>query len=262
MPRALWKATLHLQLVVCPVKLYSALAPASEKVRFNLLNPRTHNRVKLVPHNPETGESVDKADLLRAYELEKGRYVTVEKEEIEALRMISEHVIELEQFVKRDEVDPVFLNHPYYLRRDGEESVESYAVIRDAMRQRGKVGVGRMVFRGRDHVILVEPLHGGIVLTTLRTPDEVQSDAAFFADIGDSELDPELVNLAVLIIEKKKGHFDPERVVHRYQERLRELIEAKLKGKEFKFKKPREPAKVIDLKEVLRRAAQAEGGAP
>jgi DNA end-binding protein Ku len=261
-PRALWKATLRLQLVTVPVKLYPALASAKDKITFHMLNPRTHNRIKLVPHDPETGEPVDKADLVKGYEFEKGRFVVLEGEEMEALKHISDRIIELERFVDGDEVDPVYLDHPYLLGPDGDEAAERYAVVRDAMKRTEKVGIGRMVFHGRERVILVEPMQEGIALTTLHSPDEVRSDAKYFDEIGEGKLDEEMIDLAAHIIRKKSGSFDPAKIVDKRQARLHELIDAKLKGKTFTFRKPKEPAKIIDLKEVLRRAAEAEGAAP
>jgi DNA end-binding protein Ku len=257
--RASWKGQLRLQLVSCPVKLYPATSKAS-RVSFHNLNPRTEHRINLRPHDPETGEEVSKDDIVKGYEIEKGHYVVLEDEEIESVRIPSTKTIDLERFVDAGEVDPVYINAPYYVAPDGPLAEETYGVIRDAMARRNKVGLGRVVLARRERVVAVEPYEEGIRMMTLHARDEVRSDEEFFADIGGERVDDEMVDLAAHIIAKKTGKFDPKQLEDKYQAELIQLVQAKLRGEKPELPKPKTPAKVIDLKDALKRSLAAERG--
>jgi DNA end-binding protein Ku len=259
--RASWKGHLRLQLVSCPVKLYPATTKAS-RVSFHNLNPRTEHRINLRPHDPETGEEVAKEDIVKGYEVEKGHFVVLEEAEIESVRIPSNKTIELERFVPADEIDPVYINAPYFVAPDGPLAEETYRVIRDAMIRRKKVGLGRVVLARRERMVAVGPYDGGIRMMTLHARDEVRSDAEFFADIGDDPVDDEMVDLAAHIIAKKTGHFEPDGVEDKYQAELVQLVQAKLRGEKPELPTRRPPAKVIDLKEALKRSLAAEKGEP
>jgi DNA end-binding protein Ku len=259
--RASWKGQLRLQLVSCPVKLYPATSRAG-KVSFHNLNPRTEHRINLRPHDPDTGEEVAKDDIVKGYEVEKGHFVVLEESEIEAVRIPSTKTIELERFVDADEVDPLYINAPYFVAPDGPMAEETYRVIRDAMARRKKVGLGRVVLARRERVVAVEPYGNGIRMMTLHSRDEVRSDKEFFHDIGDGELDEEMVDLAAHIIAKKTGKFDPATIEDRYQAELVQLVQAKLRGETPEPPKKRPSAKVIDLKEALKKSLAAEKGDP
>jgi DNA end-binding protein Ku len=257
--RASWKGQLRLQLVSCPVKLYPATSKAG-RVSFHNLNPRTEHRINLRPHDPETGEEVAKEDIVKGYEVEKGRFVVLEEAEIEAVRIPSTKTIELERFVPAAEVDPVYVNAPYFVAPDGPIAEETYRVIRDAMKKRDKVGIGRVVLARRERLVVVEPHDRGIRMMTLHAREEVRSDAEFFDEIGEEALDDEMVDLAAHIIAKKTGHFDPKTFEDKYQAELVSLVQAKLRGEAPEPPKKRAPAKVIDLKEALKKSLAAEKG--
>jgi DNA end-binding protein Ku len=259
--RASWKGQLRLQLVSCPVKLYPATSRAG-KVGFHNLNPGTGHRINLRPHDPDSGEEVAKDDIVKGYEVEKGHFVVLEEAEIEAVRIPSTKTIELERFVDADEVDPVYINAPYFVAPDGPVAEETYRVIRDAMAKRRKVGLGRVVLARRERVVAVEAYGNGIRMMTLHSRDEVRSDKEFFADIEEGELDDEMVDLAAHIIAKKTGKFDPASFEDKYQAGLVELVQAKLRGETPELPKKRPPAKVIDLREALKKSIAAEKGEP
>jgi len=203
---------------------------------------------------------VPKEDIVKGYEFEKGRFVVLEEEEIEQVRIPSTKVIELERFIDEDDLDPAYLNAPYYVAPDGPVAEETYRVIREAMRRKGKIGLGRVVLSRRERMVAVEPRERGILLTTLHAKEEVRRDAEFFADIGEGELDEEMVDLAAHIIAKKTGHFAPKQIEDRYQAELVKLVQAKMKGEKPELPNPRKSAQVIDLKEALKRSLAAEKG--
>jgi len=257
--RASWKGHLRLQLVSCPVKLFPGTSRAS-KVSFHNLNPETEHRINLRPHDPETGDEVAKEDIVKGYEVEKGRFVVLEQEEIEKVRIASTKVIELERFIDPGEMNPAFLNAPYFVAPDGTVAEETYRVIREAMARKGKIGLGRVVLSRRERMVIVEPRGRGILMTTLHAKEEVRPADAFFEDIEEGKLDEEMVDLAAHIIAKKAGKFDPKEIVDRYQGELVKLVQAKMKGEKPVLPKPRKTAQVIDLKEALKRSLASEKG--
>jgi DNA end-binding protein Ku len=260
--RPTWKGYLRLSLVSCPVRLYPGTT-SSGRVSFHLLSPKTHHRVQMRATDPETGEVFERGDLVRGYEFEKGRYVTVEKEELEKLRIESSNTIDLQRFVDADTVDPLYLDAPYYLTPDGKIAEETYRVIAEAMRREKAAGIGRLVLSSREHPVLLAPHGAGLMLTTLRSADEVRSPDAYFEDLAavGSKLDEDMVDLAAAIIAKKRGKFDPEAMTEdRYQEAVMELVRAKVKGQRPVVVENTGPAPVIDLMEALRKSLAREGG--
>src|SRR5215470_19981417 len=172
MPRASWNGFLRLSLVSCPVALVPATSEA-KRVRFNQLNGETGNRVQQQLIDSQTGEIVDRDQIVKGYEYERGRYVTIDDDELKALQIESSKIIDLDRFVDRDDVDPVYLDTPYYVYPDGDLAAEAFRVIGQAMAKKGKVGVGRIVLSSRERLVLVEPREGGLVMSTLHTADEV-----------------------------------------------------------------------------------------
>src|ERR1700756_4009349 len=165
MPRASWNGFLRLSLVSCPVALVPATTEA-KRVRFNQLNSETGNRVQQQLIDSQTGEVVDRDQIVKGYEYERGRYVTIDDDELKALQIESSKIIDLERFVDRDEVDPVYLDTPYYVYPDGELAAETFRVIGEAMEHKNKVGLGRVTMSGRERLALVEPRDGGLVMST------------------------------------------------------------------------------------------------
>src|SRR3954467_9817293 len=232
-PRAYWKGTLKLSLVTCPVVLYPA-SSSVEKTRFHIINKETGNRLKQQMVDSETGDVVDSDQKARGYELKKGEYVEIEKEELEAVQIESNHTIEIESFVPRDEIDKRYLNHPYYIVPDGKAGVDAFAVIRDAMKDKDRVALARIVLTNREHVIAIEPLGKGLLGTTLRYPYEMRGEDAYFDDIKNPKITKDMVELASHILDSKAEHFDPSKFKDEYENALKTLVKRKAAGKPVK----------------------------
>jgi DNA end-binding protein Ku len=255
MPRATWNGFLRLSLVSCPIYLTPATSEA-KNIRLHQLNPQTGNRVRQQLVDSETDEPVERADVVRGFEYERHQYVVIPDEEIQALRIESSQTIDLDKFVKRDEIEPLYLDTPYYVYPDGKIAIETFRVIGEAMEETGRIGIGRIVLSSRERMVLVEPLGGGMLMRTLRSADEVRPPE--FGSAGD-HADPDMVAVAKTIIERNAGEFDPEDFRDRYQEALRQLVESKAEGKPTTRKRVAEKPQVIDLMEALKRSL-AEGG--
>jgi DNA end-binding protein Ku len=210
------------------------------------------------PHDPRTGEEIDKAEVVKGYEYGRGQFVTFTPEELKALDVKSSKVIDLETFTPRDDIAPVYFDTSYYLYPDGPIAVEILRVIGAAMAEAGVVGLGRLTLSRRERRIMVEPFGTGMALFTLRAADEVRP-AQF--DLAEGELDAEMVGIAQAIIAQRTGHFDPTSYRDRHEDALRELIEAKLKGLPIKPKPVSAPAPVIDLMAALKRSLAQETSA-
>jgi DNA end-binding protein Ku len=262
-PRPTWKGYLRLSLVSCPVRLYPATT-RSERVSFNLLNPKTHNRIEMRPHDPETGKEIPRDTLVRGYEFDKGRYVVVDDEELDALKVESSETIDLVRFVDEKELDPLYLNLPYYLAPEGKIAEETFRVILEAMRQEQKAGIGRVVLSTREHPVALTPHDKGMLLTTLRSPEEVRKEDEIFADIDGGKLDKSMVDMARKIIQQKVGEFDVEELTgDTYQNALRELIASKVRGEKPVIPKAASAqSNVINLMDALKRSLAEEGKAP
>jgi DNA end-binding protein Ku len=266
MPRASWSGFLRLSLVTCPVYL-SPATTESRRVRLNQLNSKTGNRVSQRLVDSKTGEELSRDQIVKGFEFDRDRYVTITDEELKDLRIESSKIIELDRFVSRDEVDPLYIDAPYYVYPDGEIATETFRVIGEAMARANRVGVGRIVLANRERLVLVEPRGDGLLMSTLRANDEVR--ATEFGNRSESELDPELIALAQTIIERKTGAFEPENFHDHYQDALRELVQSKLKGQVTAPSEAiGEAPKVINLMDALKRslaredATSAPGHAP
>ena len=202
---------------------------------------------------------------MKGYELSKGNYVLVTDEDIEQVKMEATKVIDLVQFVDHCEVDPMYFDKPYFVLAEGKLASEAYAVLRDAMRATGKMGLGQFVMRGREYVAALRPCGQGLLLETLRFSDEVRSAAPFFADVKNADSDPELLDLAKDLIKRKAKKFDPDRFHDHYTEALRQLIEAKSKHQvtveDIGDETPAERGNVVDLVEALRRSVRENSDA-
>ena len=258
MPRASWTGFLRLSLVSCPVYLSPATSEA-KRIRLNQLNAETGNRLKQQLIDSETGDVVNRDQIVKGYEYDRGRYVTISDEELKELQIESSKIIDLDQFVDRDDVDPVYLDAPYYVYPDGELADEAFRVIGEAMAHKGKVGVGRVVLSSRERLVLVEPRDGGLLMSTLHSADEVRR--AEFSSKHKGELDTDMVAIAETIIERKAAKFDPEQFRDRYQDALHALVEAKTKGLANPSRAVEEPPKVVNLMDALKKSLAREGGA-
>ncbi|MCP9629900.1 Ku protein [Rhodopseudomonas palustris] len=261
--RAYWKGSLKLSLVTCPVALYPA-STSVEKTRFHMINTETGNRLKQQMIDEETGEVVDKDQKGRGYEVRKGKYVEIEKEELEAVQIESTHTIDIDSFVPADEIDKRYLNHPYYIVPEGKAAIDAFAVIRDAMKDKGRVALARIVLTNREHVLAIEPLGKGLLATTLRYPYELRDADEYFDDIKSPKISKDMVELAGHILDTKAAHFDPSKFKDDYETALKALVKRKAAGKSIKLPEPEEKSdNVVDLMEALRQSlGSKKGGKP
>ena len=260
-PRAYWKGTLKLSLVSCPVELYPATTSV-EKTRFHLINAETGNRLKQQMVDEETGEVVDKEQKSRGYELSKGKYVEIEKDELEAVQIESTRTIEIDSFVPRDEIDRRYLNHPYYIAPDGKAGLDAFAVIRDAMRDQDRVALARIVLTNREHVIAIEPLGKGLLGTTLRYPYELRDADDYFSGIKSPKISKDMIELAVHILDSKAAHFDPSKFKDDYETALKTLVKRKAAGKPLRKPEPEpKPDNVISLMDALQQSLKGKRAA-
>jgi len=260
-PRASWKGYLKLSLVSCPVRLYNA-SSSSERVSFNLLHKDTHNRVQMKPVDPELGQ-VERSDLVKGYQYEKGQYVILEEEDFEKVRIESTETINIESFVDRDAVDVTYHDAPYYLAPDGAMAEETFVVIREAMKKTGKAAIARLVLSSRERIVSIDVRDRGMLVMTLRNPKEVRGHSAYFEGIPADGADKEMLQMAEQLIKQKTAEFDPEQYTDRYEEALMELIKAKVAGQEPVIAAAPERGKVINLMDALKKSLEdAKPAAP
>jgi DNA end-binding protein Ku len=257
MPRASWNGFLRLSLVTCPVALVPATTEA-KRIRLNQLNAKTGNRVAQQLVDSKTGEALDRDQIVKGYEYDRGRYVTLSDDELKDIQIESSKIIDLEGFVDSAAIDPIYLDTPYYVYPDGELAAETFRIIGDAMTHQNKFGLGRVTISSRERPVLVEPRGGGLVMWTLRAGDEVR--AAEFGGKPKAEADPDMVAIAETIIERRAGAFEPTSFRDRYQDALRELVDAKTKGLAAAPRAVEEPPKVINLMDALKRSLAEETG--
>jgi DNA end-binding protein Ku len=258
-PRPNWKGYLKLSLVSCPVALYPATS-TSQRVRFNILNRETGNRIRNEVVDAETGDPVAQEDRVKGYQFEKGEYVLVEEDELDNVALESTHTIDIEQFVPMSEVDRIYLDESYYLVPQDEMGQEAFAVIRDAMKKDDLVGLARVVIYRREHLLLLAPRGKGMMGTALRYKTEVRAEKNYFDEIENVKVTPDMLKLAVQILDSKKGHFDPSKFEDRYETALMELIEAKRAGKKPPVVTEGKPSNVINLMDALRKSARGGDG--
>ncbi|MHB8286517.1 MAG: non-homologous end joining protein Ku [Caulobacteraceae bacterium] len=248
--RPSWQGHLKLSLVTCPVALYTATNSGGD-VHFNLINPKTNNRIKMVTTDPDTGP-IDRSDLVKGYEVSKGEYILLTDEEIKSVKLESTKTINIERFVPGDEIDRIYWDNPYYLAPDGKLAQEAFGVIRTALEKSGQIALGRIVMSTRERIIALEPRDKGILAYTIRTDAEVRKPNEIFDGISDAAADPAMIAIAEKIIEQQEGPFDPSQFVDRYEEALKALIEDKKKGhKPAKVSEP-DDTNVVDLMAALR----------
>jgi DNA end-binding protein Ku len=253
--RSSWKGYLRVSLVSCPVRLYNASSTA-EKISFHNLAPGSMSRISMVPTDPTTGKAVPREELQKGYEFEKGRYVIVTEEELDKIQVESNKVIDITHFVADSEVDPLYFESPYWLAPDGKMANETFRVLAEAMRREGKAGIGRLVMSSRERPVLLNPRGKGMMIRTLRAPEEVRRETAYFEDIEDGKLDENAIKLAQLIVSQNTVEFDAKLFVDRYQEALAELIKAKIKGEAIVTPEVADPAPVVDLMAALKKSLE------
>ena len=252
--RPYWKGYLKLALVSCPIALYTALS-SSERVAFRQLNKKTGNRLRQQLVDDVTREPVEAADKGRGYEYAKNSYLLIEDEELEAIEVESNHMIEIDSFVPRSQIDERFLDSPYYIGPSDPVGQEAFAVIREAMRGKAMAALGRVVLAKRERVIMLQPWEKGLMGTTLRYPYEVRDSKDYFYDIPDVKVAPDMLKLAEHILSSKEATFDPTLFVDRYEQAVLQLLEKKRQGMPAATVRPFvAPTTVVNLMDALRRS--------
>src|SRR5262245_22826353 len=250
-PRPNWKGYLKLSLVSCSVALYSATT-TSERIRFNILNKKTGNRVRNLVIDSETEEPVEQEDRVKGYQFEKGQYIQVEDEELDEVALESTHTIDIDSFVPRDEVDEIFLDESYYIVPNDKVAYEAFAVIREAMAKEDLVGLARVVLYRRERILMLQPRGRGLMATALRYNNEVRAEDSYFDEIPNTKVPTDMLNLATHILESKKAKFDPDKFEDRYETALSALIRAKQAGKPAPKAAEPKPSNVVNLMDALR----------
>jgi DNA end-binding protein Ku len=257
-PRPYWKGYLKLSLVSCPVALYPA-SSRSERIALHQINKQTGHRLRQQMVDEQTGDVVEKEDKGRGYEVGRDQYVPVTEEEIDKISIESTHTIDIESFVPRAEIDERYMDSPYYLAPTDDVGQEAFIVIREAMREKKMVGLGRVVLYRRERILMIEPFDKGLLVTALRYGYEVRDAQPYFEDIPDVELPKEMRQLASHILETKAGHFDPSIFEDRYENALIELLKSKQAGLPAPKETAKKPtARVINLMDALRRSVATE----
>ncbi|MGE3178604.1 MAG: Ku protein [Vicinamibacterales bacterium] len=250
--RSTWKGYLKISLVNIPIKVFPA-TDAGATLSFNQLHAECQTRIQQKRWCPRCEKEVPNTDIVKGYEFEKGRYVVIEEEDIEKVRVESTRVINLEKFTDDTDVDPIYLERPYYLAPDGPVAREAFAVIREGMK--GKAGIGKVALYGREYLIKVQPRERGLIMYTLRHASEIRSMDAIdeLADVPE-HVKPQEVELARQVMGTFEGELDFASYKDEYQEGLREIIDAKVEGREVVVPEVEEAPKVVNLMEALRKS--------
>jgi DNA end-binding protein Ku len=262
--RAYWQGQIRLALVSIPVEIYSATRSGAT-VAFNQIHEPSGKRIHYEKVAPGVGP-VDPEDIVKGFQYEKGKYVLISDEEIEAVKLESKKTLELTQFVDSHEIDAIYYDKPYFVVPADDLAEEAFVVLREALRKAKKVGLGQLALRGREYVVSLKPCGRGMVLETLRYADEVNKAASYFRDIGDATPDEDLLDLATTLIDKKTAKFHADDYHDRYVDALKDLIERKRKGKTIETddedaKPQSRGSNVVDLMAALKRSLEKPGAA-
>ena len=257
--RPLWEGHLRLSLVSCPVALYSATTHAND-IAFHLLNPKTNNRIRMVPTDPDAGP-VDRAELVKGYETAKNRYVVLSSDELAAVKLETTHTLDIERFVDVADIDRIYWSDPFFLLPSVDSGIEAYTVVRDAMAGARRIALGRLVMHTRERLMAVEARGNGLIAYSLRMADEVIDAETAFRGIPKKKPDPRMIEIAEKIIAQREGPFNPAAFKDRYETALRALIRRKERGEKLVTAAPPEDTNVIDLMEVLKRSLEGRGRA-
>jgi DNA end-binding protein Ku len=254
--RPIWEGHLRLSLVSCPIAIYPATTHTND-IAFHLLNPKTNNRIRMIPTDPDTGP-VERAELVKGYEFEKNQYVVLTPAELDAVKLETTHTLEIERFVDEASIDRLFWNDPFYLLPSDKSGVQAYTVIRDAMAGAGRIALGRVVMHTRERLMAVEARGKGLIGYSLRMRNEVIDSTDAFRDIPKEKPDRRMIEIAEKIIEQQEGPFAPDEFKDRYETALRKLIKQKERGEKIVAAAPPEESNVIDLMDALKRSLKGK----
>jgi DNA end-binding protein Ku len=256
--RPYWKGYLRLSLVSCPIAVYTATS-STERVSFRQINKKTGNRLRQQLVDDVTREPVENEDKGRGYEYAKNAYLMVEDDELDGIAIESTHTIDIDSFVPREEIDERYLDSPYYIAPNDEVGQDAFAVIREAMWEKGMVALGRIVLAKRERVMMLQPWEKGLMGTTLRYPYEIRDAKDYFDDIPNTKIAPDMLKLAEHIVETKEAEFDPSKFADHYEEAVVEMLKKKQAGATvLRGKSAEPPPNVINLMDALRRSVAAD----
>jgi DNA end-binding protein Ku len=254
-PRPIWRGHLRLALVSCPVALYNARHDRTS-IRFNLINPDTGNRIRMITQDAETGEELERRSLVKGYEFRKNQYLLLSDEDLNSVKVESSSVITIEKFVDSDSIDPVYYDAAYYLAPDGDAGRDVYAVLHEAIAKTGKTALARVVISQRERTIALRPADGGLMAHTLYEDRDLNSGQELYEGMDGIKVDPEMVQLATQLVQRQSGKYEASDLEDRYETRLRALIEAKLKGEGLDAAEEPQIAtsNVVDLMAALKKS--------
>jgi len=261
--RPIWRGTLRLALVSCRISLVPARQDRNN-LHFNMINPKTGNRIRNRTVDAETGREVERGKLVRGYEVEKGEYVLLTDEDFDSARVESSSTLSIAKFVKLGSISPLYFENAYYVVPQEDEAIDVYAVLRDALRKSGMMALSRLVLFRRERPVGILPLGQGLVLHTLHEESDLRDAGDVFAEVPGTAPEPEMVKLAQQLISRQTGTYDPTDTEDRYEARLREVIEERRQGKTISAEPEEDPAprgNVIDLMAALRDSLKQGGRA-
>jgi DNA end-binding protein Ku len=258
--RPIWRGHLRLALVSCPIALYSANHDRGS-LHFNLINPKTGNRIRMITQDAETEEPLSRGDLVKGYEFKKDTYLIMTDEDFDSAKIESSSTVKIDKFVDANSIDPIYFDASYYVAPDGSAGEDVYVVLRDAIASTGKIALSRVVIARKEHPIAIMPMGKGLVVHTLHEERELNDYSGLFDHLPSAKPDPDMVQLATQLIDRQTGKYDPADVEDRYETRLRAVIDAKLKGEGVEPEEEEAPERtnVVDLMAALRKSL-GQGG--
>lgn len=253
--RAIWKGHIQFSLVTIPVRIYNAI-DTNQTVSFNLLTREGHNPVSYEKKDKVTGKPLKSEEIVKGYQYEPGQYVIIEEEDLAKIRLKSTRVIEIEGFVNEKEVHPTLLETPYFIGPDGEVAAKAYGLLMHTLKESGKIGVGKVVLRDRETPVLISPFESGLLLYRLRYPNEIRSIREV-PQLLEVKADKDQLKLAKTLVDSMSVSFAQMELKDHYFDALKEMIDAKIAGKEVVSVGEEEPEKVVDIMTALKASIEA-----
>lgn len=251
--RAIWRGHIRFSLVTIPIRIYNAIDTA-HTVRFNQLNKDTNNPIKYEKKDKETGETVTNENIVKGFQFEPGQYVIIEPEDFDKVKLKSTRVIEIEGFVNATEIHPTLYDSPYFIGPDGEVAAAAYGLLSETLNETGKMGIGRVVLRDRENIVMLAPQANGLLMYKLRWPEEVRNQEQV-PDMESVKVDKEQLKLAYTLVDSMTKKFGDIEMKDRYNDALREMIEAKIDGKEIvSYEEEEKP--VVDIMTALKESIE------
>jgi DNA end-binding protein Ku len=259
--RPIWRGHLRLALVSCPVALWNARTDRAA-IRFNLINPDTGNRIRMVTQDAETGKELQRRDLVKGYEFRKNQYLLLSDENFDSVKVESSSVMTIEKFVETDSIDPVYYDAAYFLAPDGDAGRDVYAVLRETIGKTGKTALARVVMSQRERNIALRAAGDGLMAHTLCEDRDLNSSTDLFAGMAAIKTDPEMVQLATQLVQRQVGKYDSADLEDRYETRLRAMIDAKLKGEGIDLEAEEPVASASNVVDLMAALKKSLGQAP